>query len=253
MQEKQSSLLNFAIQLAKESAQILIRMQKKARIQMYKGTTGDFALDADVTSEKHIMKRIRQKYPGHDILTEETGHHHQDSDYLWIIDPLEGTLNYAHHLPIWAVNIGLFYKGQPYIGAVYAPILKEFFHAAKGKGAYMNGKKIRVNKDPNIMKSFYAVGTPFIGESPISKTLIRGIGCAGVELAYVACGRFGAKIKLRGNDPFGYGAGSILVLEAGGRITDMNGKQWTLKSNGALASNGKLHEKLLEIINNTSS
>ena len=251
MQEKQSDLLRFAISLAKESAQLLKKMQKNAKI-VQKKVQGDFALDADIASEQHVMKRIRQKYPSHDILTEESGHHHKDSEYLWIIDPLEGTLNYAHHLPIWAVNIGLFYKGKPHLGVIYAPILKELFHAAKGKGTYLNEKKINVNKETDIMKSFFAVGMPFVENVPISRTLQRGIGCAGVELAYVACGRFAAKIKPRGNDPYGYGAGSIIVLEAGGKLTDMKGNPWNLKSNGALASNGKMHDKLLKLFSNTS-
>jgi myo-inositol-1(or 4)-monophosphatase len=251
MQEKQSDFLRFAIKLAKEAATILQKMHAKAKVTKYKGK-GDFALDADIASENHIMKRIREKYPHHDILTEESGHHHKDSEYLWVIDPLEGTLNYAHHLPIWAVNIGLLHRGKPYVGVVYAPVLKELFYASKGKGAYLNGKKIHANNDENIMKSFFAVGVPHIQEIPISKMLIRGIGCAGIELAYVACGRFGAKIKLRGSDPYGYGAGSILVLESGGKITDMHGNPWHLRSDGALASNGKLHERLLKMFSNIS-
>ncbi len=251
MQEKQSDLLKFAISLAKESAQILKRMQKNAKIVQEK-VQGDFALNADIASEQHVMKRIRQKYPSHDILTEESGHHHKDSEYLWIIDPLEGTLNYAHHLPIWAVNIGLFYKGKPYLGVIYAPIIKELFHASKGKGTYLNGKRVHANKETDIMKSFFAATTAQINEIPISPTIVRGIGCAGVELAYVACGRFAAKIKLRGNDPYGYGAGSIIVMEAGGKITDMKDNPWNLKSNGALASNGKIHDKLLKLLSNTS-
>ncbi len=252
MQEKQSSLLKFAITLAKESARILLKVQNKAKIVQYKGTGGDFALNADIASEQHVMKRIRQKYPHHDILTEETGHHHKDSDYLWIIDPLEGTLNYAHHLPIWAVNIGLFYKMKPYLGAIYAPETKELFYASKGKGAYLNGKRIHVNKDTNLMKSFFCGSVKQLCNVQISGHLLRALGCGGVELAYVACGRFGARILRHGNDPYGYGAGSIIVLEAGGKLTDCEGKQWNLRSDGAIASNGKIHEKLLNLTNNTS-
>ncbi len=249
MQEKQSDLLEFAMQLAKEAAKLLIKAQKKAKIVKYK-EGGDFALDADYASEKYIMGKIRKKYPHHDILTEETGHHHKKSDYLWIIDPLEGTLNYSHHLPIWAVNIGLFYRGKPCLGVIYAPVLKEVFHASKGKGTYLNGKRIHVNNETNIMKSFF--GLSFSQQFPISRRLLRSLGCAGIELAYVACGRFGARIKLGGNDPYGYGAGSIIVTEAGGKITDMKGKPWNFKSNGALASNGKLHDNLLKILSKIS-
>lgn len=251
MQEKQSSFLRYAVKLAKESANILQRMQNKARIVKQKGK-GDFALNADNASEQYILKEIRRKYPHHDILTEETGHHHQKSDYLWMIDPLEGTLNYAHHLPLWAVNIGLFHKGKPFVGVVYLPILKELFYAEKGKGAYLNGKKIHVNKDTDLLKTFIATTTLNLTQIPISGYLLRGLGCAGMDLSYVACGRFGAKIKLIGNDPYGYGAPAIIIQEAGGKVTDLHGKPWNLNSNGALASNGKLHDKLLKLLSNIS-
>ena len=250
MQGKNSDLdemLAFSIKLAKESAQLLLRMQQKAKVVVEK-EKGDFALDADIESEKHIMKRIREKYPEHDILTEETKHQHVKSDYLWVIDPLEGTLNYAHKIPVWAVNIGLFYKKEPFIGVVYAPVLKELFHAAKGKGSYLNGKKIFVNKDEDLLHSFYSVSQKQSCKLSLSHHLMRHFGCVGLDLAYVACGRFGARIKLRGNDPYGYGAGSVLVLEAGGKITDTKGQSWKLFSNGALASNGRLHGKVLEML-----
>lgn len=248
MQESPSSLLKFSLKLAKESARILLKMQPTAKIAVTK-IKGDFALDADIASENYIMERIGKKYPDHDILTEESKHEHTQSDYLWVIDPLEGTLNYAHKLPVWAVNVGLFYKRKPLIGVIYAPVLKEMFHAVKGEGAYLNDKKIRVNKETDIMKSFFAVPSAQINEIPISPTIIRGIGCAGIELCYVACGKFGARIKLRGADPYGYGAGSIIVTEGGGRITGMHGENWVLTSDGAIASNGALHEKLLKLLN----
>ena len=251
MQEKHSDLLKFAITLAKDSASLLQRMQKKAKIVNDKGG-GDFALNADVASENFIMKRIRQKYPDHDILAEESGHHHKDSDYLWVIDPLEGTLNYAHRLPIWAVNVGLFHKGKPFLGVVYAPVLKELFYAVKGKGAYLNGKRIHVNKDTNFMRSLYCGSSKLFSIESIGRRLARTLGCAGIELAYVACGRFGARIKIGGIDPYGYGAGSILILEAGGKITGIHGQPWTLRTDGVLSSNGKLHDKLLKLISNTS-
>jgi len=244
--ENPSDFLAFAIKLAKESGQILLRMQKRAKIVTYK-EKGDFALDADITSEKHIMKRIQKKYPEHAILTEETGKHEKKSDYMWVIDPLEGTLNYAHKVPFWAVNIALCYKGKSIVSVIYAPLFKELFHAEKGKGTYLNGKRVRVNKDTNLMKTYLTLNLKHFCEVPLSRHVMRYFGCAGLELAYVACGRLGARIKARGTDPFGYAAGSILVKEAGGKVTDMKGRPWTLQSDGVLASNGKLHNKLLKI------
>ena len=249
--ENSQNFLAFAIKLAKESTKILQRMQNKAKIVKQKGK-GDFALNADNASEQYILKEILRKYPHHDILTEETGHHHQKSDYLWMIDPLEGTLNYAHHLPLWAVNIGLFHKGKPFVGVIYIPMLKELFYAEKRTGAYLNGKKIHVNNDSDLLKTFIAITTMGPTQIPISGYLLRGLGCAGLELAYVACGRFGAKIKPKGNDPYGYGASTIIIQEAGGKVTDLHGKPWNLNSNGAIASNGKLHDKLLKMLSNIS-
>lgn len=254
MPEKQSNsneLLKFAIKTAKESAKILLQAQKKAKIVKHK-KLGDYALDADYKSEQHIIERIRQEFPNHDILAEETGHKHKKSDYLWIIDPLEGTLNYAHNMPIWAINIALFYKNQPLIGVIYSPQLKELFYAQKNKGAYLNNKKIKVSTEKQIEKSFFSGPAHHLAQTKIPPPLLRALGCRGLELAYVANGRFEACIKLRGNDPYGYGAGSIIITEAGGKITDIKGKKWDLNSQGAIASNGKIHAQLIQIVNNIS-
>ncbi len=242
--------LEFAVKLAKESARILLKMQKNARIINDKGK-GDFALDADIASEKYIIRSIKKKFPTHAILTEETGDMRGDSEYLWIIDPLEGTLNYSRKLPIWAVNIGLFKNGKPYLGVVYAPILNEMFVAEKGKGATLNGKKIQVSKEDNPLKTLHAISN-VRSQLSISPHVQRDFGCCGIEMSYVACGRFGSRIKLHGSDPYGYGASSIIVLEAGGKLTDSHGKPWTLHSDGAITSNGKLHNRMLGLINNTS-
>lgn len=240
----------FAVKLAKDAANILLRMQNKARIVNDKGK-GDFALNADIESEKHIIRAIKKKFPTHAILTEETGDMRGDSNYLWVIDPLEGTLNYAHHVPFWAVNIGLFKNGKPYLGVVFAPVLNELFVAEKGKGATLNGKKIHVNNDTQLNKSYHALSSIKLGTT-MSPHVQRVFGCCGIEMCYVACGRLGSRIKMHGSDPYGYGATSIIVLEAGGKLTDSTGKQWTLNSDGAVASNGKLHQKLLNLVNNIS-
>lgn len=242
-----SELLSFAKKLAKESGAMLLKMQAKAKIVKHKGKQGDFAMDADMKSEKHILQAIRKRYPNHNILTEESGKHHQNSNYTWIIDPLEGTLNYAHNVPLWAVNIGLFYQNKPLLGVVYAPKINELFHAIKGKGAYLNGKKIRVNKDTTLNKSYHAISS-VVHTYDLSPHVQRIYGCAGLELCYVACGRLGSRIKLHGNDPYGYGAASIIIREAQGTLTDNNGKEWTLDSDGAIASNGKLHKKLVRLV-----
>jgi len=244
--------LKFAIKTAKESGKLLLKMQNRAKIENEKGD-GDFAMDADIKSEQHIIKAIQKKYPKHDILTEETGHYDKNSEYLWVIDPLEGTLNYANKLPIWAVNIGLFYRGEPYMGVIYAPILKELFYAQKGKGAFCNGKRIHVNENTDLEKTLYALSSIHVKNVTINPRLIRSLGCAGMDLVYIANGKFSARIKPKGPDPYGYGAGSIIVTEAGGKITDTKGNKWTLTSNGAIATNGKIHEKILKALKENNS
>ena len=251
MQEKTSDFLKLAIRLAKQSAKLLKKMQPHSHIKVNKGA-GDYALDADIESEKLILCAIRKQYPTHDILTEESKHKHVVSPYLWVIDPLEGTLNYSHKLPLWGVNIAVFHKGEPIVGVFYAPALKELYHAVKGKGAFLNGKRIHVNTQTDMMKSFFGGTAKHLASLNLSGHLLRNLGCCCLELAYVACGLFGARIKLRGNDPYGYGAGSILVTEAGGIITDTKGKPWKLSSDGAIASNGKLHTEVLALLNNNS-
>lgn len=251
MQEKPSDFLKLAVRLAKQSAGLLEKMQPRSHIKVNKGG-GDFALDADIESEKLILAGIRKHYPTHDILTEESKHKHVTSNYLWVIDPLEGTLNYAHKLPLWGVNVAVFQNGEPIVGVFYAPKLKELYHAAKGKGAFLNGKRIKVSKEANIMRSFFGGTAKHLASLNLSGHLLRNLGCCCLELAYVARGLFGARIKLRGTDSYGYGAGSILVTEAGGTITDTRGKPWKLNSDGAIASNGKLHPEILALLNNTS-
>jgi len=251
MQENTSEYLKFALKIAKESAALLERMQPRPKVKVNKGR-GDFALNADLASEKLIVNAIRKKYPAHDILTEESKHHHMDSDYLWIIDPLEGTLNYAHKLPLWAVNIGLWKNGKPIVGVVYAPKLNELYTANSGKGAFLNGKKIHVNQEHDILRTFISGSIKHLAALGISGHVLRSLGCCGLELCWVASGRFGARVKLHGNDPYGYGACACIVAEAGGMLTDLYDKPYSLQSDGAIASNGKLHEKLLNLVNSTS-
>ena len=167
-------LLADAIIWARKSARILSDMQKNARIIKNKGE-GDFALDADIASENFLLNKIRKKYPDHSIFTEESGSHVKKEEYLWVIDPLEGTLNYKHNIPFYAVNIGLFRKGVPLLGVVYAPVLDELFYAYKGKGAFLNGKRIHVNNDSDIAASFFSrrgEGVEMETNSPLASSTV---------------------------------------------------------------------------------
>lgn len=244
------NLLKHALHIARTASKQLAKHQETAKIDHFKGQ-GDFALDADLQSERYIVKELHKLYPEHNIFTEESGKHPTSSPYTWIIDPLDGTLNYAHHIPLWTICIACWHNNTPLVSVVIAPALKETFHAEQGIGAYLNGKRIYVNHDRNLEKALYSGTATHLSALPLNRHLLRALGCSSLELAYVACGRFSARIKLRECDPFGYAAGSLLVIEARGQVTNLSNKQYALETDGALASNGTLHQKLLQMIQNT--
>lgn len=240
--------LKFAVQTAKGAAKILMKKKGHAKV-VTKKKIGDFALDADYAAEKYIIGKIKKKYPTHSILSEEVGEEMKKSKYLWVIDPLDGTLNYSHDLPIFSIAIALLKNGEPISSVVYAPMLNELFTAEKGKGAYLNGKKLRVNKD-NSIKKCNLTGSAIqfcVLKKKVSRHFFRALGCSSIELGYIAAGRFSARLKARGSDPYGYAAGSLLITEAGGKITDMKGKKWHIDSDGILASNKHIHKTILNL------
>jgi myo-inositol-1(or 4)-monophosphatase len=249
MEKNLSKFLKFATLAAKEAAKIVMKVRGKARITEYKGE-GDFAVDADHKSENKIMAMIQKKYPTHNILTEETGRIDKGSEYTWVIDPVDGTLNFAHGLPFFAIAITLLKKEKPIVCVVYAPVLKEFFHAVVGKGAFLNGKRIRVSTTKKINDGFYC-GNVFnlcTLKNKIGRHVVRSLGCTSLELAYIACGHLTARIRLKGYDPYDFAAGILLVTEAGGLVTTIDGKHCTVHSENHIASNGFVHKKIIQML-----
>ncbi len=215
--------------------------------------------EIDLMCEKKILALIKTAFPNHSIHSEEKGDMIKDSDFLWAVDPLDGTTNYSVMMPYFNASIGLFYKGRPVLGVVYYPVQKELFYAVEGKGAYMNGKKIHVSKNVDFDKSVIAFCYGYDNKKQMergmtifkrlrAKLLTRQMGSAALELAYVACGRLEA-FEMSHMNPHDVGAGSIIVKEAGGKVTDFKNKPFTAKSIDILASNSKLHSKILKILN----
>ena len=242
-------LLNTAISAARAAGKFLVAKQKTAKVKVRKGKW-DIALDADIQAEKLIKKIIKKKFPNHSFFAEESKLEKHKSDYEWVIDPLDGTINYAHKIPLFAVSIAVLLKKQPIVAVVNIPLLNEFFYAAKGKGAFLNNKRIYVNKE-NSIKNIFVAGNPAnlckFGKK-INLNLARYLGCSAVEMAFVACGRFSARLKPTGvRDPFGTAAGSLLIREAGGVFTDLDYKNWNEKTSRYIASNKIIHKKLLSI------
>lgn len=218
---------------------------------------------ADRDSEDFIIGKIRKMFPTHSILAEETGEEIGKSDWLWVIDPLDGTTNYAHHYPAFCVSIALFYQERPVLGVVYHPLLKEFFYAERGRGAFLNDKPIRVSKVDMLGKAFLSTGFAYdVHETEednvdnfrafLKQSLaIRRGGSAALDLAYTACGRLDGFWEMRLH-PWDTAVGILLVEEAGGRVSTFNGSDFDIYNREILASNGLIHEQMIEVLKNRS-
>lgn len=247
-----------ALRAAVESGAILRKNYGRVRSVGHKGEI-DLITEVDLKSEQRIIKIIRKEFPDHDILAEEGHGGDKDSEYRWIIDPLDGTTNYAHAFPCFAVSIALEKRGEVILGIVYDPLREELFSAQKGKGSYLNKKRILVSKTKRISDSLLATGFAYdVHESPENNlnhfsnfTLraqgIRRAGAASIDLCYVACGRFDGfwEMKLK---PWDTAAGSLIVKEAGGRVTDFKGNPFSIYSKEILASNGRIHVEMVEVL-----
>jgi myo-inositol-1(or 4)-monophosphatase len=215
--------------------------------------------EADHAAEKAIMDTIREQFPGHYILSEESGDMKMDSEYKWIIDPIDGTVNYAHGIPICCVSIGLEHNGQMIMGAVYNPLLGEFYLAEKGKGACLNGEPIHVSDKSRVIDACLVTGFPYtyldmpngpltVFERFIRKGVpVRRLGSAAMDLCWVAAGRFDGfyEHKLEAWDS---AAGFLMVEEAGGKVTDFDGIYYSPYQPRILATNGSIHNEMVEWI-----
>ena len=220
--------------------------------------------EADHAAEKAILNIIQQDFPDHYILSEETGEIKMDSAYKWIIDPIDGTINFANGIPICSVSIGLEHNGEIIMGAVYNPLMNEFFFAEKGSGAFLNDKKIRVSNKTTVEKSCLATGFPYTyvdkpnGPLEVFDKLIRNgvpvrrFGSAAIDLCWVAAGRFDGYYEhtLQSWDS---AAGFLIVEEAGGKVTAFNGDRYSIYQPQLLATNGLIHAEMLQIINNRTA
>ena len=217
--------------------------------------------EADHASEKAIIDIIRKEYPEHFILSEESGEIVMDSEYKWIIDPIDGTVNFSNGIPLCCVSIGLEKAGEIILGAVYNPLMNEMFFAQKGFGALLNNKKINVSTKTEVIKSCLVTGFPYtyldmpngplqVFERFIRKGVpVRRLGSAAIDLCWVAAGRFDGfyEHELQAWDT---AAGFLIVEEAGGKVTDYKGDHYSPYQPHLLATNGKIHHEMLEIINN---
>ena len=250
--------LRLAIAAAKEAGRIqVVHYGQSHRIE-YKGAI-DPVTEVDILCEKAMVGMIAGAFPDHDIMTEESAFKGKGSPWKWIIDPIDGTTNYIHEYPCFCVSIGLEVEGEMALGVVYNPLLAELFYAEKGGGAFFNEHRIVVSRTHELEGSFLCTGFPYdvrersdfylryFGAFIKRSFALRRPGSAVLDLCYVAAGRFDGfwEMKLHAWD---VAAASLLVTEAGGKLTDFKGNPCSIYSDELLASNGLIHDQMLRVM-----
>jgi myo-inositol-1(or 4)-monophosphatase len=254
-------VLNFAIQTARDAGRILGEKFGR-KIQISNKGAIDLVTEADLASEKLIVERIQTYYPRHSILAEESGSTvaagPEKSDFRWIVDPLDGTTNYAHGYPCFCVSIGLEHQGQLVIGVIYDPIRDELFSAERGQGATLNGRRIRVSEVDQLSVALLCTGFPYdvrdrgdfarhFSNFIMHSQGVRRDGSAAMDMASVACGRFEGFWE-EGLHPWDVAAGIVIVEEAGGRVSRYDGTPVDIYKPPIIVSNGLVHEEMTRIL-----
>ena len=252
-------IISCAVRAARVASKIIMAKYGKGRA--LEKTKNNLVTEADFECEEAIILVIRKKYPSHSILAEER---HKGADllskHLWIIDPLDGTNNYAHGIPHFCVSIAYAEKGKVLAGMILDPMRKELFTAIRGGGAFLNGARISVSRTAGISQAIITTGFYYDRGRLMEKTLaaihslfkadirgIRRLGSAALDLCWVACARFDGYFEYQ-LSPWDFAAGMLLVNEAGGRCSDREGKELSLTSRSAAVSNGKIHGEFLRIV-----
>jgi len=255
-------MINVAVKAARAAGNIINRAALDVEsVRVSQKQVNDFVTEVDQASEKTVIETLLTAYPGHAIWAEESGKEHgaQDSDYVWIIDPLDGTTNFIHGLPIYCVSIALAVKGKIEQAVVYDPTRNDLFTATKGRGAYMNNRRIRVAKRTRLQECLISTGFPYRFDDNIQHYLsllgdilprtagIRRPGAAALDLAYVAAGFTDGFFEL-GLQPWDVAAGALLITEAGGLVGNLSGEANFLEQRECLAANPRVYGQLVGLL-----
>ena len=250
--------LKEAIAAAKKSGSLIRSRVGKTKTINYKGAI-DLVTDVDKASERLIKDHLLKKFPQHLFLGEESGGEREGCGYRWIVDPIDGTTNFAHDFPYFSVSIALEINCQPVVGVVYDPMHDELFYATKGGGAFLNEKKIRVSKIKDMKKSLLCTGFAYeikdardsnvehFVDFLMTAQAIRRMGSAALDLCYVACGRFDGFWEI-GLKPWDTAAAILVVTEAGGKLSKFNGSKYSHYDQEILATNGSIHSQMSKIL-----
>lgn len=219
----------------------------------------DLVTEVDKKSEAKIIEVIHSHFPGHNVLSEEIGNLNMSSDYVWIADPIDGTVNYAHSVPVFCVSIALEIRKEVVLGMVFNPITGERFFSEKGKGAFLGEKKIEVSETKHLKDGLVVTGFPYGAMNNMDHCIdhfnnfikfglpVRRLGSAALDLCYVAAGRFEGFWEVSLN-PWDVAAGYLLLNEAGGKITDFTGNRYSIYNKQLLATNGKVHNEMIKVL-----
>ena len=254
-------MLNIAVKAARRAGSLISRASNDLdKLTIETKAQNDFVSEVDRAAEAAIIDVIKEAYPQHSILAEESGAQNVgDSEYQWIIDPLDGTTNFLHGFPQYCVSIALAVKGVVQHGVIYDPTRNDLFTATRGAGAFLNERRIRVSKTQHLKDGLIGTGFPYTEFVDMDRYLaifkevtqksagVRRPGAAALDLAYVACGRFDGFWE-RGLKPWDAAAGGLMVLEAGGLVTDFKGEGNYLKTGGLVAGTPRVFAPLLQIV-----
>ena len=255
------NIIDVAERAARKAGKYALSRADSLKEVEYKGAVNNLVTDVDKACEKMIIDEVSSAFPAHSILAEEGGEGGDDSESLWIIDPLDGTTNYAHGFPFYAVSIAYVHKGEVLAGVAYIPSRDEMFTAVKGKGACLNGDPMRVSSVPDLEHSLIATGfayskqgkgesVKYFGRILEKAQAVRRPGAAVLDLCYVACGRFDGFWEM-GLNPWDVAAGQLMIKEAGGKVTMMEGQELDIYGKNIVATNGVIHEELLNALKNS--
>ncbi len=253
-------LLTIAVKAARSAGDIIARFSDQVdSLSISNKQRNDFVTEVDKMAERAIIDMIRESYPDHAILAEETGSHagkDEGEQYLWIIDPLDGTTNFLHGVPQYAVSIAVEFKKQIIMAVVYNPISGEMYTASKGAGAWLNDKRIRVSKQKTLEGALLGTGFPYRDDQSIEHYLpvfkafmqktagLRRPGAASLDLAYIAAGRYDGFFEM-GLNKWDIAAGVLLIREAGGLVGDLKGESSYLTTGNIVAANPKIFHQML--------
>ena len=255
---KKSTFKKVAIAAALKAGRYIKKNIGKIKSVHYKGEI-NIVTDVDKKAEEIIVGTIKKTYPNHNFFAEEEKYKNKNTDFKWIIDPLDGTTNFLHGLPIFCVSIALLYQGNIKIGVVYDPMRNELFFAEKHKGAFLNGRRIRVSKVKNIKRALLATGFAYnlkrVRNNNISNFIkfmkaaqaVRRAGSAALDLCYIACGRFDGFWELYLH-PWDTAAALLIMEEAGGKATKFDDTNYNIYDKEILASNSKIHSQMTKIL-----